>query len=84
MKEKAWAKMNSNIRPVEGLEEARDEIENNKGVISFDWCGNEECGKEIEEKIRVDILGVQKEEDGGVCFHCSSKATCRALLARTY
>ncbi|MEW6011063.1 MAG: proline--tRNA ligase [Euryarchaeota archaeon] len=85
MKEKAWAKMNSNIRPVEGLEEARNEIENNKGVISFDWCGNEECGKEIEEKIRVDILGVQKEEEnGGVCFHCSSKATCRALLARTY
>jgi prolyl-tRNA synthetase len=63
--------------------EARDIIQEDGGVVSFLWCGDEACGKELEEQVHVDILGIQEDADG-TCVNCKQKARYRALLARTY
>lgn len=84
LRKKAWQRMNSNISPAQTIEEARALIEKKQGIVSFFWCGDEECGMEIEEKVRVDILGIQKEEEGEACFHCGGKSQYQALLAKTY
>ncbi len=84
LREKAWEKLNSSIKQVDSVEEAQKQIEESKGIISFAWCGREECGKDIEEKVRVDILGIQGKEKNGNCFHCGSNAKYRALLSKTY
>jgi prolyl-tRNA synthetase len=84
LKEKAWTMLQENIREIKTLEEARDTIQEENGIVSFLWCGDEACGKEVEDKVHVDILGIQEEVDSGTCVNCNSKAKNRALLARTY
>jgi prolyl-tRNA synthetase len=83
LKEKAWEMLHENIREVKALEEARDTIQEDGGIVSFLWCGDEACGKDVEEKVHVDILGIQEEATGD-CVNCGQKASYRALLARTY
>ena len=53
---------NKHLRDAETVEEAAREIEENMGIVTFHWCGNEACGKELEEKVRVDILGVRESK----------------------
>ncbi|OEC86767.1 MULTISPECIES: proline--tRNA ligase [Methanobacterium] len=62
MREKAWGSFNKHLRDAETVEEAAREIEKNMGIVTFHWCGNEACGKELEEKVRVDILGVRESK----------------------
>ncbi|HHT18748.1 MAG: proline--tRNA ligase [Euryarchaeota archaeon] len=83
LKNKAWQKFNENIRPAKSLEEAKELIQN-RGIISFNWCGDESCGKEIEEFVQVDILGLQQESQDEKCINCNSPSKTIALLAKTY
>ncbi|AXV38997.1 proline--tRNA ligase [Methanobacterium sp. BAmetb5] len=74
----------NNIRPAGTVEEARDIVTNQKGIVSFSWCGDEECGKEIEENVNVDILGVKEESTESKCIRCGKESRYLALLAKTY
>jgi prolyl-tRNA synthetase len=84
LKVQAWKTLKENTRPVKSLEEAQTILSDHGGVISFSWCGGESCGKEIEEIMRVDILGVTGETAEGVCVNCSKPAQYITLLAKTY
>ena len=84
LKDKAWQKFNENIRPAKSLEEAKDILMQKGGIISFHWCGDESCGNEIEEFVRVDILGWHEESSDGKCVSCGSSSKTIALLAKTY
>ena len=60
-------------------------VEENMGIVTFHWCGDEACGKELEEKVRVDILGVQEDETASCeCINCGKSATCKTMIAKTY
>ena len=83
LRRRAWERMESEIREAETLEEASRIIDEKRGIISFMWCGEEECGMDVEEKVRVDILGIQ-EGGSGTCINCGREAPYRAYLARTY
>lgn len=84
LREEAWTKMQKNIRTATNLKEAKEIIKEKKGIISFPWCGDEECGKSIEEKIRVDILGITEAEKKSSCINCGKEAEYKAFLAKTY
>lgn len=84
MRIKAREKMEIQIREIKTIEEAKESIESEKGIISFAWCGEEACGKEIEEKANVDILGIQEDEISGKCFYCGNEAKFKAFMAKTY
>ncbi|AXV38381.1 MAG: proline--tRNA ligase [Methanobacterium sp. BRmetb2] len=85
MKSKAEKVFNDNIVSVETVEDAREHIEKYRGIVNFYWCGDEDCGKDLEEKVHVDILGVQEEyEEEGECINCGSKAKYKTLIAKTY
>ncbi len=85
MREESWKVLNKNIRSVDSLDEAATVIADKKGIISFNWCGEDACGTDLEEKIRVDILGVQKDSFGEKkCINCENPAKHVTLLARTY
>ncbi len=85
MKNDAWKSFHENIRSAGTVEEASSLIAENKGIVVFKWCGNEECGKELEEKVKVDILGIQDENTAsGSCIHCGKPASCNTLIAKTY
>lgn len=85
MKNKAWNSFNERIKSAEFVEEAAEKIEEHKGIVTFQWCGNEKCGKELEKKVGVDILGIQDENaTPGQCINCRKPASCNTLIAKTY
>lgn len=85
MTDKSWNFLNENIRTVKTMDEAIEQITGNKGIISFNWCGESECGKDMEEKLRVDLLGVQSSsEEGEICVNCGKPARKTTLMAKTY
>jgi prolyl-tRNA synthetase len=85
MKNKAWESFNEHIRSAKTVEEAAQKIEKYRGIVTFYWCGDEVCGKELEEKVRVDMLGIQDENaTPGKCINCGKPATCKTLIAKTY
>ena len=85
MKKRAWDSFNKHIQDAETVEEAAKMVEEDRGIVAFHWCGDEECGKELEEKVKVDILGVQEDETASCeCINCGKSATCRTMIAKTY
>ncbi|MDD3985540.1 MAG: His/Gly/Thr/Pro-type tRNA ligase C-terminal domain-containing protein, partial [Methanobacterium sp.] len=85
MNDNTWAKMENNIRKVNSIKEAKKVIAEYHGIVTFDWCGDKECGKDIEENIKVDILGVQEsEKDDSTCINCDKPSKHITLLAKTY
>ena len=60
MKDKAWETFENSIRSVDSIDDAADEMAKEGGIITFNWCGDEACGKDIEEKVNVAILGVTR------------------------
>ncbi len=85
MKDKAWESFENSIRSVDSIEEAADEMSKAGGIITFNWCGDKDCGKDIEEKVRVDILGVQEsDEENSRCINCDKPSKHLTLIAKTY
>ncbi|MGC9516254.1 MAG: proline--tRNA ligase [Methanomicrobiales archaeon] len=85
MKNEAEERFNQHIVDVKTVEEAKNQIKEHRGIVSFLWCGQETCGKDLEEKVHVDILGIQEEyQKDGECINCGSKAKYKTLIAKTY
>lgn len=85
MRDKAWKTFNSNVKSVESMDEAVKEISENRGIISFGWCGEKVCGKELEKNVNVDILGTtEKVEDDKRCINCGKPVKRVAFVAKTY
>ena len=84
MKDKAWESFENSIRSVDSIDEAAEEMSKEGGIITFDWCGDQECGKDIEEKVRVDILGVQESDKENSCINCDKPSKHLTLIAKTY
>ena len=85
MKANSWAKQEEKIVTLDSLDNVSDIVDDGK-VVKFYWCGDEECGKAIEEETGVDILGINEEgiETDKVCPHCGKPAKHLALMAKTY
>ncbi len=84
MKDNAFQSFKNYIKSVRSIDEAAEEISKHKGIISLNWCGKEECGKELEDKIRADILGVRMEDTQGRCINCGDAAKYETLISKTY
>ena len=85
LKENSWKTQESHLVEVDSLDDIAGLVDDGK-VISFHWCGDEECGKAIEEETDVDVLGITEEdiETDKVCPHCGKPAKHIALMAKTY
>lgn len=90
MKDQVWEKMEESIVTINDLNDVKDIISDEK-IVSFTWCGDEECGKTIEEITEVDILGTQSEDSSinndpknNPCIHCGKEGKFTALMAKTY
>jgi prolyl-tRNA synthetase len=82
LKDKAWKFMREHISKIDSLDRIEKTVLNgNIGLIK--WCGNDDCGKEIEEKTNLTILGIQYRIDGD-CINCKRKAKHVISIAKTY
>lgn len=87
LKATSWNFLEDHVKFTTKLDEIPELIESGN-VVSFNWCGDDECGKEIEEKTGYDILGIYKELDGESEIKCINNdqedAKYIALIAKTY
>ena len=77
---KAKKFMEENIKRVDELKEVKE------GIVEIPWCGKEECGKEMEERLDMKSLGIpyDRREINSTCPICGEKATKILRLAKTY
>lgn len=83
----SWSFLEDHVKFTEDINEISNLIDAGN-VVSFNWCGDDDCGKEIEEKTGYDILGIYEElddESGAKCINNSQEdAKYVALIAKTY
>lgn len=74
----AWKKMKESVVSVDNLENPPEMI------LRFGWCGDENCGKAIEEKTGLKILGTPyiHEEFHGKCAGCGKDTDIVVYSAR--
>jgi len=87
--ERAREFLESHIKRVDTLEEAKKVFEDRRGVVEIPWCGDENCGLEMEEILDAKMLGIPHPEEkakikGKKCAHCGRDAKFVARFARTY
>ncbi len=88
MKNRAYMEFKKRIAFSNDMEEAKRLIKEEKKVVRAFWCGEEECGKDIEEKIEASLLGILVEDarsaEGEACINCKKPAKYEIQIARTY
>ncbi|MGQ9759661.1 MAG: proline--tRNA ligase [Candidatus Methanomethylicaceae archaeon] len=87
LKERAKKWLNDHVFRKERGEDAKEVLDGTGGIVELPWCGNTNCGQEIETKLDARVLGIPYEEDvhlGGVCANCGSKAVKIMRVAKSY
>ncbi|MDH5448602.1 MAG: proline--tRNA ligase [Candidatus Bathyarchaeota archaeon] len=87
MREKAWKWMKKRIYRVDSLEKANELLRKRAGIIELFWCGTEECGHKLEERVNASLLGTPvdiEEKIEGKCLVCGKKASNLVRVAITY
>ena len=80
----AWNFQKEHVKFTENLDDITELIEAGN-IVAFNWCGDEECGKKIEEETGYDILGIHDDaEEGAKCIASDEDAKYLALIAKTY
>lgn len=86
--EKADEAFNKRIRATADFGELNQILNAEGGFVRIDWCGEEDCAKEMQEKtnggvIRGTLMG-KDEKSGPTCIHCSRPATQVVYIAKQY
>ncbi len=78
MNENAWKRLSTAVATIDSLENPP------KKILRFGWCGEESCGREIETKTELKILGTpyNKEEFRGRCLVCGKETDKATYAAR--
>jgi len=82
--------LESHIKRVDTIKEAKAVFEDRRGIVEIPWCGSEECGLKMEEELEAKMLGIPypleraKAPEGKKCPVCGREAKFIARFARTY
>jgi prolyl-tRNA synthetase len=70
------------IKTIDNFEDAQKW----EGIIHTGWCGEQECGLEIEDILDRSIVGVPIEKSGfeGSCLQCGKPTDIDIYIAKTY
>ena len=79
----SWDFQTEHVKFAENIDEIAELVESGN-VVQFLWCGDEEVGREIEEKTGYDILGIQEKVSEGKCIASGQDAKYLTLIAKTY
>lgn len=87
LREKAWKWAKERVFRVDNLEKANELLRDRAGIVELLWCGEEECGHELEERVNASLLGTPVdiiEKIVGKCLVCQKQASNIVRLAITY
>lgn len=87
LSDKAWRWMKNHVSRVDSLKEAKRLLDQKTGIVEVLWCGRDECGHKLQEKVGGRLLGVPedvKEKVQGNCVVCKRKAKNVVRIAVAY
>ena len=78
LRENAQKRLASSVVTIDSLEDPP------KKILRFGWCGEESCGREIEQRTELKLLGTPyaPEQFQGKCIVCGKETTKAAYAAR--
>jgi len=79
--------MREHIYSVDSLSEAKRLLQKKAGIVEVPWCGKDECGHSLEEKVEARLLGFPEdstEKVDGKCLVCGEKAVNVVRVALAY
>jgi len=86
LREEADRYFQARLARAESFDEIRKGISEGK-LVSFAWCGREECAHAVEDEIGYGILGYEEDALKGSeqpCIVCGSPSPHRAWIGRSY
>ena len=88
LRERAWSWLRTKVKRAESIEEAREIIERERGIVELPWCGRQECGLRLEEEVDAGVLGSPLEPPewvrGKRCPVCGRPAVTSIRVAKKY
>ncbi len=84
--ENAWNFLENHVKFTANKDNIAQLIEQGN-VVAFNWCGDEKCGRELEEKTGYNILGISQTLDSQseiTCIKHNKPAKYIAYIAKTY
>lgn len=86
LRERAWEWLKANIHQTEDLDESKKIIDSKGGVVELPWCGNEDCGLQIEKTVEARVLGSPEESEKalGLCSICGGPGRNIIRVAKAY
>jgi len=64
---------------------AKEELKKKKGIVKLPWCGETDCGKQMEIEVDAGALGYnEKEHATGKCAKCGKPAKWYLMFGKTY
>ncbi len=87
LKDRARKWLDERIVRKKNLEDAKNMLETQGGIVELNWCGNTGCGQDLETKLDARVLGWPYGDacsPEGSCVNCGSKANMIIRVARSY
>lgn len=86
LKENAWKEFNSRIRYMTNLQEVKESLEKEGGIVEVPWCGDNSCGLKIQELTNSRVLGEPEipKQVNDKCPVCGRPSKTVLRLAKTY
>lgn len=81
---KAEQFMKGKVREVASIDAAK--AQTGAGVAIVPWCGSEDCGHQLEDRVEANMLGEPQYQTfpEAACAVCGTKTTKRTYMARQY
>ncbi|MGI0133515.1 MAG: aminoacyl--tRNA ligase-related protein, partial [Candidatus Micrarchaeaceae archaeon] len=85
MKERADAYLKERILHFNTIGEVKSEYKERLGLVGLPWCGDEKCGRSIEEKIGIPTIGYDEHKGAkDKCASCGNAGKTEMFFGRTY
>ena len=87
LRARAWAFLREYVHQPRSLEELRSLIAERRGVAEVPWCGDPDCGQELEEYSEAKLLGIALDrefETEQPCLVCGRPTRKVARIAKRY
>ncbi|MFH1056348.1 MAG: proline--tRNA ligase [Candidatus Micrarchaeota archaeon] len=84
---KAKLFLDSHVTIAKTMAEFKTILEERKGFVVGDWCGDARCEEAVKEETSADIRFIpfdSKPSQGGVCVYCGNKSRAQAYFAKAY
>ena len=88
LSKRAWDAFREKIRRVNDLNQARDYLSKERGIVEIPWCGRSDCALKVSEILEADALGTPLDEvpsvDNEHCPVCGKEAVTIMRYAKKY